>query len=126
MRSLTIDDNGQLLCHGDTAAAFGLVTGFWPAGLRMALWAGRCDDDKAGQAFILWFYKHCSKKLWRPTFEVAKMAPTCSPVTPFAATNDLISAISDDEVDVDPDTTGYTSGEYLDDNVRTTFADLPD
>ena len=126
MRSLTIDDNGQLLCHGDTTAAFGLVTGFWPAGLRMALWADGCDDDKAGHAFILWFYKHCSKKLWRPTFEVAKMAPTCSPVTPFAATNDLTFDSSDDEVDVDPDTTGYTSDEYLDDNVRTTFADLPD
>ena len=46
MRSLTIDDDGQLLCDGDAAVAFGLVTGFWPAGLRMALWADDgCDDD---------------------------------------------------------------------------------
>ena len=47
-------------------------------------------------------------------------------IIPFAATNDLTFDSSDDEVDVDPDTTGYTSDEYLDDNVRTTFADLPD
>ena len=91
----------------------------------MALWADGCDDDKAGQAFILWFYKHCSKKLWRPTFEVAKTAPARSPVTPITATNYLTSANSDDDVDVDPDATGYTSDEYLDDNVRTTIADLP-
>ena len=79
MRSLTLDDDGQLLCHGDANAAFGLVTGFWSAGLRVALWADGCDDDKAAQAFVLWFYKHCSKKLWRPTFEVAKTAGLCAP-----------------------------------------------
>ena len=123
MESLTIDDDGQLLCDDDVAAAFGLVTGFWPAGLRMTLWADGCDDDKAGQACILWFYKHCPKKLWRPTFEVAKTAFARSPVTPVAATNYLTS--SDDDVNFDPDATGYTSDEYLDDNVRTTIADLP-
>jgi hypothetical protein len=62
---------------------------------------------------------------WRPTFDVAKTAPTRSPVTPFATTNYLTSANSDDDVDVDPDATGYTSDEYSDNNVRTTFADLP-
>jgi hypothetical protein len=90
----------------------------------VALWADGCDDDKAGHDFILWFYKNCSKKLWRPTFEVAKTATARSPVAQFADTSTVASDDDDDDVDQDP--TGYTPDEYLDDNVRTTIADLPD
>ena len=87
----------------------------------------RFGDNKAGHASVLRFYKHCSKKLWRPTFEVAKTALAHSPVTQFVDTNSVTPANDDDDDDdVDPDATGYTSGEYLDDNVRNNLADLPD
>jgi hypothetical protein len=74
---------------------------------------------------LILVYKHCSKKLWRRTFEVAKTAALSPSPAPslafFIYVND-----DDDDVDVYPDATcGYTSGEYLDANVRTTFTDPP-
>lgn len=94
----------------------------------MALWADGCDDDKAAQAFILWFYKHCSKKLWRPTFEAAKTAAKACPATPLSASFTSHSSAKDDDgdVDINPDVTGYTSDEYLDANINTTSNDPPD
>jgi len=66
--------DGRLLCDDSEVDAFGLVTGFLPAGLRMALYEDACNDDEAARCFIYWLRKHTGKTLWRPTWEAAKEA----------------------------------------------------
>ena len=71
-RRLTMTSDGRLLCGGDPTAAFGLVTGYLPTDLRMALWQDARDNDVAVRDFVAWFRKNVKKMLWRPTWEVAK------------------------------------------------------
>ena len=71
---LTMTPDGRLLCDDSEVDAFGLVTGFLPAGLRMALYEDACNDDEAARCFIYWLRKHTGKTLWRPTWEAAKEA----------------------------------------------------
>jgi hypothetical protein len=71
-RRLTMTSDGRLLCGGDPTAAFGLVTGYLPTGLRMALWQDARDNDVAVRDFVAWFRKNVKKMLWRPTWEAAK------------------------------------------------------
>jgi hypothetical protein len=54
--------------------AFGLVTGFLPAGLRMALYEDACSNDETTRDFVYWLRRHNGKALWRPTWEAAKAA----------------------------------------------------
>jgi hypothetical protein len=71
-RRLTMTSDGRLLCGGDPTAAFGLVTGYLPTDLRMALWQDARDNDVAVRDFVTWFRKNVKKMLWRPTWEAAK------------------------------------------------------
>ena len=91
--------NGRLLWDGDSHSAFGLVTGFLPASLRMALSLGGRDDDEAAvSGFVFWFRRHCQRGLWRPTFEAAKAARARS--SALSASSSLL---------VSADETGYVS-----------------
>ena len=117
-KRLTIDDDGRLLYDNDVDDAFGLVTGFLPAGLRIALQTGGYDDDEAARGFVFWLRRSCAKTMWRPTFNAAKAAAArgneLASLANVEKTCPDISDVSDDDTDGDPDDTGYASDEYLD------------
>jgi hypothetical protein len=73
-RRLTMTPQGELLCDDDATSAFGFVTGYLPAGLRMALRMDARDDDTSVRQFTHWLRRYCKRKLWRPTWEAAKAA----------------------------------------------------
>ena len=65
---------GELLCDDDATSAFGFMTGYLPAGLRMALREDARDYDTFMRQFTHWLRRYCKRKLWHPTWEAAKAA----------------------------------------------------
>ena len=75
LRRLTMTPTGRLRCDGRATDAFGLVTGFLPAGLRAAIrLTARRGDDGHARKFVHWLRGHCKRVLWRPVWETAKEA----------------------------------------------------
>ena len=74
-RRLTMTSTGELRCDGNATDAFGLVTGFLPAGLRAAIrTTARRGSDEDARTFVHWLRGHCKRVLWRPVWETAKEA----------------------------------------------------